>query len=77
MMGSLGLIAGLWAEKFDQMAGLPELHHHADDVSLAGVFYSVIRCLRSGRVASHLNPGVLLHVVDGFRRWRRFFGVSD
>ena len=72
MMGSLGLIAGLWAEKFDQMAGFQNFII-MPMTFLSGVFYSVHSLPGVWQAVSHLNP--FFYMVDGFRRG--FFGVSD
>jgi ABC-2 type transport system permease protein len=72
MMGSLGLIAGLWAEKFDQMAAFQNFII-MPMTFLSGVFYSVHSLPSFWQAASHLNP--FFYMVDGFRRG--FFGVSD
>jgi ABC-2 type transport system permease protein len=72
LMGSLGLIAGLWAEKFDQMAAFQNFIV-MPMTFLAGVFYSVHSLPAFWLAASHLNP--FFYMVDGFRRG--FFGVSD
>lgn len=72
MLGSLGLIAGLWAEKFDQLAAFQNFVI-VPMTFLSGVFYSV-RSLPGGWYeASHLNP--FFYMIDGFRRG--FFGASD
>jgi ABC-2 type transport system permease protein len=47
LLGTLGLIAGLWAEKFDQMAAFQNFHHAHD--LLSGVFYSIHSLPPSGR----------------------------
>jgi ABC-2 type transport system permease protein len=72
LMGSLGLIAGLWAEKFDQMAAFQNFIV-MPMTFLAGVFYSVHSLPPFWQAASHLNP--FFYMVDGFRHG--FFGVSD
>jgi len=72
MLGSLGLIAGLWAEKFDQMAAFQNFVI-VPMTFLAGVFYSVHSLPGVWFQISHLNP--FFYMVDGFRRG--FFGVSD
>jgi len=72
MMGSLGLIAGLWAEKFDQMAAFQNFVI-VPMTFLSGVFYSVHSLPSFWQAASHLNP--FFYMIDGFRRG--FFGVSD
>ena len=72
MLGALGLIAGLWAEKFDQMAGFQNFII-MPMTFLSGVFYSVHSLPDFWRGVSHLNP--FFYMIDGFRRG--FFGVSD
>jgi ABC-2 type transport system permease protein len=72
LMGSLGLIAGLWAEKFDQMAGFQNFIVMPMTM-LAGVFYSVHSLPAFWQAASRLNP--FFYMIDGFRHG--FFGVSD
>ena len=72
MMGSLGLIAGLWAEKFDQLAAFQNFVI-MPMTFLSGVFYSVQSLPPVWQAVSHLNP--FFFMIDGFRRG--FFGVSD
>jgi ABC-2 type transport system permease protein len=72
LMGSLGLIAGLWADKFDQMAMFQNFIVMPLTM-LSGVFYSVQSLPPLWNTVSHLNP--FFFMIDGFRRG--FFGVSD
>jgi ABC-2 type transport system permease protein len=72
MMGSLGLIAGLWAEKFDQLAAFQNFVI-MPMTFLSGVFYSISSLPPVWQQVSHLNP--FFFMIDGFRRG--FFGVSD
>ena len=72
MLGALGLIAGLWAEKFDQMAGFQNFVI-MPMTFLSGVFYSVHSLPAFWLQVSHLNP--FFYMIDGFRRG--FFGTSD
>jgi len=72
MMGSLGLIAGLWAEKFDQLAAFQNFVI-MPMTFLSGVFYSIQSLPPVWQTVSHLNP--FFFMIDGFRRG--FFGVSD
>ena len=72
MMGALGLIAGLWADKFDQMAAFQNFII-MPMTFLSGVFYSVHSLPPVWLAASHLNP--FFYMIDGFRRG--FFGSSD
>jgi len=72
LMGALGLIAGLWAEKFDQMAAFQNFII-MPMTFLSGVFYSVKSLPGVWQAVSHLNP--FFYMIDGFRRG--FFGASD
>ena len=72
MMGTLGLIAGLWAEKFDQIAAFQNFIV-MPMTFLSGVFYSVGSLPPMWQAISHLNP--FFYMIDGFRHG--FFGVSD
>jgi ABC-2 type transport system permease protein len=72
MMGALGLIAGLWAEKFDQIAAFQNFII-MPMTFLSGVFYSVQSLPPIWRQVSHLNP--FFYMIDGFRHG--FFGTSD
>jgi ABC-2 type transport system permease protein len=72
LLGSLGLIAGLWADKFDQMAAFQNFII-MPMTFLSGVFYSVKSLPPFWLALSHLNP--FFYMIDGFRRG--FFGVSD
>ena len=72
MMGALGLIAGLWAEKFDQIAAFQSFII-MPMTFLSGVFYSVKSLPPLAQAISHLNP--FFYMIDGFRHG--FFGVSD
>ena len=72
LMGALGLVAGLWAEKFDQIAAFQNFVV-MPMTFLSGVFYSVKSLPAFWQAVSHLNP--FFYMVDGFRAG--FFGVSD
>jgi len=72
LLGSLGLIAGLWAEKFDQMAAFQNFII-MPMTFLSGVFYSIHSLPPLWQRVSHLNP--FFYMIDGFRYG--FFGVSD
>ncbi len=72
MMGALGLIAGLWAEKFDQIAAFQNFII-MPMTFLSGVFYSVGSLPPFWKAVSHLNP--FFYMIDGFRHG--FFGTSD
>jgi ABC-2 type transport system permease protein len=72
MLGAMGLIAGLWAEKFDQMAAFQNFII-MPMTFLSGVFYSVHSLPGFWQALSHANP--FFYMIDGFRRG--FFGASD
>jgi ABC-2 type transport system permease protein len=72
MLGSLGLIAGLWADKFDQMAAFQNFII-MPMTFLSGVFYSIHSLPSFWQSVSHLNP--FFYMIDGFRFG--FFGQSD
>ncbi len=72
LLGALGLIAGLWAEKFDQMAAFQNFVI-MPMTFLSGVFYSIHSLPPFWQTVSHLNP--FFYMIDGFRYG--FFGVSD
>lgn len=72
LLGALGLIAGLWAEKFDQMAAFQNFII-MPMTFLSGVFYSIHSLPDFWQTVSHLNP--FFYMIDGFRFG--FFGVSD
>ena len=72
LMGTLGLIAGLWAEKFDQLAAFQNFVV-MPMTFLSGVFYSIHSLPVFWQGVSHLNP--FFYMIDGFRFG--FFGASD
>ncbi|WP_198969550.1 ABC transporter permease [Xylophilus sp. ASV27] len=72
LLGTLGVLAGLWAEKFDQMA-LFQNFLIMPMTFLSGVFYSIGSLPPFWQTVSHLNP--FFYMIDGFRYG--FFGVSD
>ena len=72
LLGALGLIAGLWADKFDQMAAFQNFII-VPMTFLSGVFYSIHSLPEFWQGVSHLNP--FFYMIDGFRYG--FFGVSD
>ena len=72
IMGSLGLIAGIWADKFDQLSGFQNFLIMPLTM-LSGVFYSIHSLPPFWQRLSHYNP--VFYMIDGFRYG--FFGVSD
>lgn len=71
-LGSLGVIAGIWADKFDQLAGFQNFIV-MPLTFLSGVFYSIHSLPGFWLAVSHLNP--FFYMIDGFRYG--FFGQSD
>ena len=71
-LGVLGLIAGVWAEKFDQLAGFQNFFILPLSF-LSGVFYSIHSLPGMWQTVSQFNP--FFYLIDGFRYG--FFGQSD
>ena len=64
ILGFLGIMAGLWAEKFDHMAAVTNFVI-MPMTFLSGTFYLVERLPEPFRTASHFNP--FFYLIDGFR----------
>jgi ABC-2 type transport system permease protein len=71
-LGSLGVIAGIWADKFDQLAAFQNFLIMPLTM-LSGVFYSIHSLPPFWLGVSHFNP--FFFMIDGFRYG--FFGASD
>jgi ABC-2 type transport system permease protein len=72
VLGALGMIAGIWAEKIDQVAAFQNFLI-MPLTFLSGVFYSIHSLPAFWQALSHFNP--FFYMIDGFRYG--FFGVSD
>jgi len=72
ILGSIGFVGGLWAEKFDQMASITNFIIVPLSF-LSGTFYSIERLPGILYVISKYNP--FFYMIDGFRYG--FLGVSD
>ena len=72
LLAALGLIAGLWADKFDQLAAFQNFII-MPLTFLSGVFYSIRSLPDFWQGLSHLNP--FFYMIDGFRYG--FFGKAD
>lgn len=72
LLGTLGIIAGIWSEKFDQMAAFQNFIIMPLSF-LSGVFYSIHSLPPFWQKVSHLNP--FFYMIDGFRHG--FFGQGD
>ena len=71
-LGSAGFIAGLYADKFDQMATVTNFVIVPLSF-LSGTFYSIERLPDILKNLSYYNP--FFHMIDGFRY--SFIGQSD
>jgi len=72
ILGSLGFITGLWAEKFDHTATVTNFIITPLSF-LSGVFYSINKLPELFQTISHINP--FFYMIDGFRYG--FLGKSD
>jgi ABC-2 type transport system permease protein len=72
ILGTLGLLAGITAEKFDQLSAFQNFII-VPLTFLSGVFYSIHSLPPFWQAASHFNP--FFYMIDGFRYG--FFGLSD
>lgn len=72
LLGAFGIIAGIWADKFDQMAAFQNFIIMPLSF-LSGVFYSIHSLPPFWQAVSHLNP--FFYMIDGFRYG--FFGQGD
>lgn len=72
MMGSLGTIVGIWADKWDQQQGITNFIV-LPLTFLSGTFYSIKRLPEFWQNVSSFNP--FFYNIDGFRY--AFTGVSD
>ena len=72
VLATLGVLAGLWADKFDELAGFQNFII-MPLTFLSGVFYSIHSLPGFWQAVSHLNP--FFYMIDGFRYG--FFGVAD
>lgn len=72
VLGTLGIVAGIWAEKYDHMAGFQNFIIMPLSF-LSGVFYSIHSLPEFWQKLSQFNP--FFYMIDGFRYG--FFGESD
>ena len=72
LLGTFGIIAGIWADKFDQMAAFQNFVI-MPLTFLSGVFYSIHSLPPFWQTVSHFNP--FFYMIDGFRYG--FFGKGD
>jgi len=72
MMGALGTMVGIWADKWDQQQGITNFIV-LPLTFLSGTFYSISRLPEFWQSISSLNP--FFYNIDGFRY--AFTGISD
>ena len=72
LLALMGLIGGIWSEKFDQLAAVQNFIV-MPATFLSGTFYTADRLPEAWRFLCHLNP--FFYMIDGFRYG--FIGVSD
>ena len=72
LLGTFGIIAGIWADKFDQMAAFQNFVI-MPLTFLSGVFYSIHSLPPIWQTISKFNP--FFYMIDGFRYG--FFGQGD
>jgi ABC-2 type transport system permease protein len=72
ILGTLGVNAGIWADKFDELAAFQNFLI-MPLTFLSGVFYSIHTLPPFWQALSHFNP--FFYMIDGFRYG--FFGLSD
>ena len=72
VLGAVGFITGLWAEKFDNMSTVTNFVI-TPFVFLSGSFYSIDKLPKFLQIISEYNP--FFYMIDGFRYG--FIGNSD
>jgi ABC-2 type transport system permease protein len=72
MMAMLGLVGGIWAQKFDHLAAVTNFII-MPATFLSGTFYTADKLPEFWRFLCHLNP--FFYMIDGFRYG--FIGMAD
>lgn len=72
MLALLGMIGGIWSEKFDHIAAVTNFVITPLSF-LSGTFYSIERLPEAGQMLAHVNP--FFYMIDGFRYG--FIGRAD
>lgn len=72
MMALVGMLTGIWAEKFDHGAAVANFVVQPLTL-LSGTFYAIDRLAPAFQAVSHMNP--FFYMIDGFRAG--FIGVSE
>ena len=71
-LATIGMITGIWAEKFDQLAIISNFVIQPL-AFLSGTFYSIDRLPDSLKIVAYCNP--IFYAIDGLRF--SFLGISD
>lgn len=72
VLGLLGVIGGIWSEKFDHIAAVTNFIVMPLTM-LSGTFYSIGQMTQGWQTLAHLNP--FFYMIDGFRFG--FIGAAD
>lgn len=72
MLSTIGILAALWSEKFDQMAAVTNFIILPLSF-LSGTFFSIAHLAPAPRMAAYFDP--IFYLIDGFRYG--FIGISD
>ncbi|MBV8971911.1 MAG: ABC transporter permease [Sphingomonadaceae bacterium] len=72
MLALLGILTGIWADKFDHAAAVTNFVVQPLTL-LSGTFYAIDRVSPAMKLLSHANP--FFYIIDGFRFG--FLGVAD
>ncbi len=72
MLALLGVLTGIWADKFDHAAAITNFIVQPLTL-LSGTFYAIDRVSPAMKLLSHANP--FFYIIDGFRFG--FLGVAD
>ncbi|MEQ9609647.1 MAG: ABC transporter permease [Kiloniellaceae bacterium] len=72
MLALLGMIGGIWSEKFDHIAAVTNFVITPFSF-LSGTFYSIERLPQTWQIVAHFNP--FFYMIDGFRYG--FIGHAD
>ena len=72
MLALLGILTGIWADKFDHAAAVTNFVVQPLTL-LSGTFYAIDRVSPAMKWLSHANP--FFYIIDGFRYG--FLGVAD
>jgi ABC-2 type transport system permease protein len=72
LLAIIGMLAGIWAQKFDQLAIISNFVIQPL-AFLSGTFYSIERLPETLKIVAYCNP--IFYAIDGLRY--SFLGLSD